>query len=302
MLASLVAAGLVVAPWIAWTAAVGREGSGRTQASLLFPAGRGPVATVVEQAGFYAGRIPDALTAPVVEVATVFGRSGSIRAAALAWAAVASAIVLGGWLLTLANPRRRLAGLVGLVTLGLLLVWPYTEAGRFLIPLIPVLLVGGVEGLAWVLRRLRLRRGRTIAARLLLLAAIPYAAYSAVTADRRLQAERDPEFAAACAWLRDEADRPGPVLTRHPGEVFLRTGRPALEVPTSERPGERDADPDAVAATIRRHGVAYLLIDAEPYARAVASPLERFLAERPEAVREVLSIGDVRVFEVVPLE
>ncbi|AMV40577.1 glycosyltransferase family 39 protein [Planctomyces sp. SH-PL62] len=296
---AMIATGLIVAPWIAWSAMVGREGAGRTQAGLLLASDRGLAATVREQAAFYAGRIPDQLTAPVVEVATVFGRSGPIRAAALAWAMLATAIVLGGWIVALANPRRRLAGLVGLVTLGLLLVWPYTEAGRFLIPLIPALLVGALEGLARGLRGLRFRRSRsrTIAARLVLLAAIPYTAYSAATADRRIRADRDPAFDAACAWLRDEADRPGPVLTRHPGEVFLRTGRPALEVETSERPGGRDADPEAVAATIRRHGVAYLLVDSDRYARAVASPLERFVAERPDATRQVLSIGGVRVLE-----
>jgi len=297
--AALVALGTIVGPWVAWSAFVAREGEGGTQAALLLPAGRSLTATIRDQAAFYVARIPDALTAPAVEVATVFGRPGPIRLAATAWAGVATALVVGGWLVALRSARRRLAGTLGLTTLALLLVWPYTEAGRFLIPLVPSLVVGAVEGTAWALRRLGVRRARTISARLVLLAAIPYTAFAAATADRRLRADRDPSFDAACTWLRDEADRPGPILTRHPGEAFLRTGRPALEVSTSERPGATDADPDAVADAIRRHRVAYLLLDAEPYARAVASPLERFVAERPDAVREVFDAGRVRVFETV---
>jgi hypothetical protein len=90
------------------------------------------------------------------------------------------------------------------------------------------------------------------------------------------------------------------VLARHPGEVFLRSGRKALEVATAERPGDHDADPDAVAATIRRHGVAYLLIEADPYANAAASPLERYVRERPGDVREVAASGRARVYEASP--
>ncbi|MDG3004633.1 glycosyltransferase family 39 protein [Paludisphaera mucosa] len=303
---AIVAAGLLVAPWVAWSAAVGREGASRTQAGLLWRAAFGVAATFPEQLVFYAGRIPDQLTAPAVEFATVFGRSPKARAAAVAWAALATSIVLAGWLFALKDPRRRLAGLVGFATLGLLVVWPYTEAGRFLIPTIPCLLVGAVEGLARVARKLGLRRVRTLAARLVLLAALPYSAYAAATADLRLRGDRDPAFDAACAWLRDDAERPGPVLTRHPGEVFLRTGRQALEVETSERPGSLDADPDAIAATIRRYGVAYLVVDSDRYARAVASPLERFAADRPAAVRQVFALdvgaGSVRIFATTPPE
>jgi len=45
------------------------------------------------------------------------------------------------------TPRRRLAGLIALFTLALLLVWPFTEAGRFLFPIVPFLLVGATEAL-----------------------------------------------------------------------------------------------------------------------------------------------------------
>ena len=112
------------------------------------------------------------------------------------------------------------------------------------------------------------------------------------------------DFDAACAWLRSDANRPGPVLTRHPGEVFLQSGRQALEVPTSERPGDRDADSAAIARMIATYRVAYLLIDRERYALATPSPLARFVAEHPERVREVWSReadgSAVVIYEVEP--
>ncbi|WP_165067891.1 glycosyltransferase family protein [Paludisphaera rhizosphaerae] len=304
MAASLALAVLFV-PWVVWSAMVGLEGAGRTQAGLLFRAGHGIAATVPDQLLFYIGRIPDALTAPVVEVVTVFGGTPRLRGAAVVWSFAATAVVLVGLFATLKDPRRRLAGLIGLGTLALLIAWPYTEAGRFLIPLIPALLVGAVEGLsrAGRLLGLRSRFGRRWSSRLLLLAALPYSAYAAATADRRIEASRTPAFNAACDWLLDRADRIGPVLTRHPGEVYLLTSRKAVEVETSERPGSTDAAPDAVAEAIRRYGIVYLLVDSDRYARAVASPLERYVHERPQRVREVFhaELGGslVRVFEVV---
>ena len=94
------------------------------------------------------------------------------------------------------------------------------------------------------------------------------------------------------------------MLARHPGDVFWRTGRPALEVATSERPGDADADADAIARTIDRYRVAYLLVDRERYANAPPVPLGRFVARFPGRVRPVWSgEGDrssVVVYEVEP--
>lgn len=306
--AAIVASAALVVPWIAWSVMVGLERPSQTQAGLLFRAVHGIAATVPGQLLFYVGRIPDALTAPVVEVVTVFGGSARLRGAAVVWSFAATAVVLAGWAATLRDPRRRLSGLIGLGTLALLVAWPYTEAGRFLIPLIPALLVGAVEGLsrAGRLLGLRSRLGRKWASRLLLLAALPYTIYATTTADRRIEASRTPAFDAACDWLLDRAERVGPVLTRHPGEVYLLTSRKAVEVETSERPGAADAAPDAVAETIRRHGVVYLLVDADRYAHAVPSPLVRFVVERPKQVREVFHAESggslVRVYEVVSRE
>ena len=294
-------------PWVVWQ--VRLAGSGGTQLGLLVQGGRSVFGGLVDQAVFYGDRLPDQLTGPLVEVATAPGRSPILRSVARLWAWPATALIVFGCFAALAVPRRRLAGSIALVSLAMLLVWPYTEAGRFLIPLIPCLIVGAVEGSSRVLRRMRAwmgrsdRRSRIVAACLVLCATLPYTFYAMATAERRLRGEADRGFDSACDWIRTQADRPGPVLTRHPGEVFLRTGRQALEASTSERPGAVDADPTEIAELIRRYGVAYLLVDDLRYAGAVASPLARYVEERPEAVRQVVSArdrsGSVRLFEVV---
>jgi hypothetical protein len=177
----------------------------------------------------------------------------------------------------------------------MLLFWPFTEAGRFLIPLIPCLLIGAVEGLAgiasWLGRmiatRLRPSRLRFQAASLVLALSLPYSVYMVVTGRTHALEETHREFDAACDWINAHADGPGPVLSRHPGEVFWRTGRQGLEVASLERPGDGDADSDAIARTIDRYHVAYLLIDQERYALAPHSPLAQFVAQRPERARKV---------------
>ena len=255
-------ASAVVAPWAWWLATVGRD----TQVGRL--GSTGLAETVASNALFYARRLPDLLVGPAVEVATVF-RPG------LAWpatvvAASATCILIFGWTRALRSTRRRLAGLVPTATLPLLLAWPYTEAGRFLLPLLPFALVGAVEGLAPMLARWS-RRPRLWAASLLLAAALPYAVYALATdragAARRSQAD----FDAACAWIARQPDA-GPVLTRQPGEVYWLAGRRALDAPVD--------DPAAIGDLVDKYKIAYILIDEGRYARAPSSPLGRYAAGR----------------------
>jgi hypothetical protein len=317
-MAVAVIAALLVLPWVAWMASVGP--GERTQADLVFQ-GKGTwLGRIGGQLVFYVRRIPDQITGPFVEVGTVFRRSGAVAVAADLWAVAATALIILGWSRSLRRPRRRLAGLVSSCTLILLLVWPYTEAGRFLIPLIPCIVVGAVEGLAEILGgvgrvagrigarrapyRMRATRRRAIAAGLVLAASLPYSAYSLVTGKARATEVSQGDFDAACAWIASRADRAGPVMTRHPGEVYWQTGRQALEVATSERPGDVDADVDAIARTIEAYRVAYLLVDQERYANAPPSPLARFVGRYPGQARKVWSRESDRaavvLYEVEP--
>jgi hypothetical protein len=287
----------MLAPWVGWLLWV-RHG---TQASLFvvgFLRER-----VARQTLFYVQRVPDQITGPIVEVGTVFRTSRIVAAGVTAWALAVSAVVTLGWLRALRSPRRRLAGLVPLTTLGVLLVWPFTEAGRFLVPLVPFVLVGMVEGISVVLVSAA-RRGLTIrnpfskkktgftkatgfglatprvqAAAIALAVSIPYAAYAIVSGRADAQRRTHRSFDAACAWIVQHGERRGPILTRHPGEVYWRTGRQAL-APVS-------GNTEAIAEQIARYRIAYLLIDEDRYARAPTNPLNLYVQTDPESVATV---------------
>ena len=276
-------AGAIVAPWAYRLATAERP----TQLGLL--PGRGIAEVVAGNLRFYALRTPDALVGPVVEVGTVFApRAYPLAVAA---AAVGTGVLVWGLRIAMRTPRLRTASLVVACNLGLLLVWPFTEAGRFLVPLVPALLVLAVEGLASLLRRFGRRRSRDWAAALLLLAATPYSLY-AIAADRD-GSGRAPGSGidAACRWIADHGDRDGPVLTDYPAEVFWQTDRAGL-VPAD--------DPEAIAAQIGRRGVAYLLVARDRYAGAPDGPLARFVDAGPGRVRRAWKDegGRVEVFEV----
>ena len=125
---------------------------------------------------------------------------------------------------------------------------------------------------------------------MVLLIAIPYPLYALLTHRAESQRRSHSDFDAACAWIAREGRRDGPVLTRHPGEVFWQTGRRAV-LPASD-------DLDALVRQIRDQKIAYVLIDADRFAHAAPTPLSRLVAERPGVVRRVFD-GPVAVDGVV---
>jgi hypothetical protein len=280
-----VSSALVVAPWVAWLISVKRN----SQASHLGMSGLGQL--VASQALFYARRIPDSLTGPFVEVATVFGRSRTVSIVATLGAILVSSIILLGLLRTLRDPRRRLAGLVPLVTLPILLVWPFTEAGRFLIPLVPFLLIGANDGLRFLIGFVwRRRLDRRLVPGLIVLASLPYSLYNLAPSRFEARRHEHDDFDAACAWISREGNRPGTILARHPGEVFWQTGRQATEPA---------GDLDALERQLQGAHIAYLVVDPDRYANAPKTPLARLAIERPGTVRKVFD-GPVSVYEVQP--
>ena len=278
-------ASVVVLPWVAWQAKVGRG----TQAGLFRP--NSLARLVLDQAVFYARRMPDQVVGPFVEVATVFGRSPVVASVATVAAFASTSIVVLGWVRLARDPRRRLGGLVPLATLPLLLAWPFTEAGRFLVPLVPFLLQGAVEGLASIARRVGPVRGdRRIAAALVLAGSIPYSAYGLISDREGARLATHADFDAACRWIAARVDRPGPVLARHPADVAWLTGRLALA-----------GDPADVEGEVRRRGVAFLLVDDARYAHAPPSPLRAFADRSPDKVQLAWRRGGtIRVYEVRP--
>ena len=286
---------LLTAPWVGWLWFVGDDQ--RTQASQILKGGSDVLTRTAALSVFYMERLPDQITGPLVEIATIVPRSRPIVVASNLWALLATGVMVVGWMGAMRRPRRRLGGLVPMLTLGLLVCWPYTEAGRFLVPLLPFLLIGAFEGLVNLARRVAPLVGINVSARriaraaalVILIVSLPYAAYSALMGRSRARDAGSRGLDLACSWLREHARRPGPVLTRHPGEVYLQTGRPALEASTSERPGDEDASSEAIEGIIGRYQVAYLLIDQERYSHAPPGPLNRFVEERPTRVRKVWS-------------
>jgi hypothetical protein len=278
---------VLILPWAGWLTLVHRH----TQVGLFTTkelAGR-----IVGQAIFYLQRLPDQVVGPFVEVGTVLRPSPVVAIVANCWAAITTGMIVWGWIRMLRTPRRRLAAIIAFITLSLLLLWPFTEAGRFLVPLVPFVLVGLAEGLAHALTCLGLRRSRDWAVVIVLTVSVPYTAYSIMNnragAQRRLHAD----FDTACQWIARHATHPGPVLTRHPGEVFWQTGHLAIE-PDS-------ANPEAIDRLIDRLDVAYLLIDEDRYVNATSSPLKRYVERYPERVTFMwggrYGMASIQIFE-----
>ncbi len=271
--------GALLLPWVGWLAAAGTP----NQASLLALNEQSLLARIAALAVFYLQRLPDQLTGPLVEIGTVFQHRTWVAAAVNIWAVVATGVLAIGLVRTLSVRRRRPAGLIAFGTLAVLLVWPFTEAGRFLIPLVPFLLVGAVESFAWFTARWKFRRVRVWAASAVLAVSIPYASYAIVSARAEAQRRTYRDFDAACAWIARQAERPGPVLARHPAEVFWLTGRHALS-PSSD-------EPESIDRLIDRFEVGFLLIDEDRYANSPTSSLARYVARRPDRAREVWRSG-----------
>ena len=166
---------VLIAPWVGWLVAVRHN----TQAELLVQGSL--AARIAGQAVFYFQRLPDQVTGPVVEVGTVFERSVAIAVMVNLWAATATGILIWGLTTSLRSPRRRLAVLVAFLTLALLLVWPFQEAGRFLVPLVPFLLLGATEGLARLMALAKIKSPRVWAVGVVLMVSVPYPAYAVVT-------------------------------------------------------------------------------------------------------------------------
>jgi len=257
-LATGLAISVVLLPWLGWLAA----SEGRTQAGLFD--GGNFLSLLARQGIFYLRRIPDQIMGPVVEMATVFARGRTISILATVWAAAVSLVIIRGWIRTCKLDRSRLAGLVPATTFPLLLVWPFTEAGRFLIPLVPFLLVGLAEGLTVCTARLGLRAARKWAPGFVLLVSLPYSLYSIATARVQAQERTHAAFDSACAWIVVNGKQPGPVATHYAADLSWQTGRQALEVQALNH--------EDFLSDLARYGVAYVVLDEQPFVNALPDP------------------------------
>ena len=286
---TLATSSTVLFPWILWLSRAGRG----SQADLLWS----PTSLLERLATnglFYVRRIPDQILGPFVEVATVFSSRPALGWIATGFAVLFTAVVVLGWWRCRRRVARRLVPLVALGTLSLLLVWPFTEAGRFLIPLVPCLLVGAFVGIRSITSQFLPGRGRSVSlstAGVLLTASLPYSMLAIATDRVGAQQRSQQEFDMACEWIRAQDEHPGPVLSRHPGDVYWLTGRSALA------PG--NDEPRDIQKMIERYHVAFLIVDRDRYANAPPHPLGRFVAGGDARVRLAREVDSVEVFEVL---
>lgn len=247
----------LVGPWLAWQRATGAA----TQAELLVhdELARGFLERLANQALFYTRRLPDSLFGPFVEMATVFSKNQALALVFTLTAACFTVILSIGVRQLLRHPATRPAALYWSLTLGILLVWPFTEAGRFLIPLVPVGLLATLVGSQTVLDQLIPNFSKTIQhknrlAWLLVGLALPFGLYTWLKNVRADPTQVDHDFNLTCTWISQNLPIKGFIAARHPGDVYWRTGLHADLWPKASSVEEAAAD-------LQRRSLTYLLID-----------------------------------------
>lgn len=250
-------ASIVVLPWVLWQKFAGTA----NQAELLVQdeLSRSLARRLADQALFYARRLPDSLFGPYVETATVFTGKPFIALVATVVAIFFCVILLVGLRAMFKQAATRPAALYFSLTMAILLVWPFTEAGRFLIPLVPVTLLAGWMGLLESVRRVpehgltRFFNERNLAT-LILFLTMPFGLYTWQKNARNDPAAADADFNNATGWMRERLPADSVILARHPGDVYWRTGLKSVPWPNANDSGQ-------MAAIPTNSGETYLLVD-----------------------------------------
>ncbi len=251
-----------VLPWAVTQIVVGHG----TQAELLMTktARSGTYANLIgSQILFYVRRLPDSLFGPFVETATVFRSDYTVSALATALAMVFASVWFIGLIRMIRNESTRPAGLYLACSLAILVVWPFTEAGRFLIPVVPLnlaALVLGLDRLGMSISRSRARmRGVVRYVPLsIALAAMPFGVYTGSKGWRSDPVQADANFETACRWIAGNLPADAVVASRHPGDVFWRSSRVGVPWPEA-----RSAE--AAARLLSDAGVGFLFVDEGRY-------------------------------------
>ena len=252
-----------------------------TQVGLL--ADKSLAGRIPGQAIFYVQRLPDQITGPFVEVATVFGRSARHRSARQSLGGRGDGIIIWGWISTLrtvplAPSAPPTSGRSYRLDHTRTPVHLAVHRGR------PTLCSRSCHFSLWVRARASLGPWRSLgslrprdwACGMVLAVSIPYSTYAVATG--RAEAQRLLMLTStllASGSIRTPRS-PVPSSTRHPGEVFWQTRRQAV--------APAPPDPEAIDQLIRRFGVAYLLIDEDRFANESANPLSAYVKRYPGSV------------------
>ena len=256
-ISSVVISCFLVLPWVIWQWSVG----GGTQAELLAKdeQARSLIRRLADQSSFYVQRLPDSLFGPYIETATVFNSSINMALAATLLAVFFSLICLAGFIRMAISPETRFAAIYCGITMAILIVWPFTEAGRFLIPLIPIMLLALANGLA-ILASLAQDLGWIKSGNhqrivwLIPMLSILFGMYTWQKNLRTSPMNLDKDFDQACAWIAQHLPPNSIIASRHPGDVFWRSGRTGLPWPNQTNITE-------AANQLAKKNVGFLLVD-----------------------------------------
>ncbi|MBI1325591.1 hypothetical protein GC170_20705 [bacterium] len=253
---------VIVLPWAVTQWVVGHG----TQAELLLAkSDRNDSYTnlIGSQLVFYVRRLPDSLFGPFVETATVFRDDPLAATLSTALAAVFASVWSIGLVRMIRNESARPAGLYLACSLVILVVWPFTEAGRFLIPLVPLnlaALVLGLDRIGFSISRLNLKLRYVVRSVpvSIALASLPFGLYTGLKAWRTDPAQADAPFEAACRWIAGNLPADAVVASRHPGDVYWRSSRVGVPWPEAK-------SAEAAASLLSDAGAGFLFVDQGRY-------------------------------------
>ena len=220
------------------------------------------------------------------------GRTG---AAAQGLAALAATLAVVGWARRLRAPG--VAELFAPLYLAVLLLWPPAWSGeRFLLPVLPLLLLHAAIGGRLLLPR-RARRPAAIAALVataaLALPAAVAATRTAADCRRALDTclpEAAREFQILGAWARENLPDDAIVLSRKPGIFYLASGRPSRIYPLRARPTDFLTLAESIGARYVLHDRLDALTD---------QYLTPVILERPGAFCSMTSSGGTQLLGIV---
>lgn len=288
-MASVVISALFVLPWVVWQWSVG----GGTQAELLAKDGqsRGFIERLADQSIFYTRRLPDSLFGPYIETVTVFMSSPAMAFVATLIAAVFCIICIAGFIKLAKSPVTRFSAIYFGISLSILIVWPFTEAGRFLIPLIPILSLAFANGLVvlcHIFHDFGLAGFMTPRGLIWLIPGIAmlFGIHTWQKNIRTTPMMLDRDFDQACVWIAQQVAPTEVIASRHPGDVFWRSGHVGVRWPEQSTIEE-------VVEDLAQKNVGFLLVDR---GRFVGDNLPDWLApasldRRPDLFQPVLIEG-----------
>lgn len=292
----------VIMPWLVWQYQVDQA----TQVELL-ASGKGLdglISLILQQLEFYLLRMPDILFGPFLETATVFRESIALKIVAyLVATAFLLNLLIGCIFMFKDSSSSRVIVLYLVCTLLILMIWPFTEAGRFLIPLVPVLLMttqAGIQTLFEHLGRRLMLNSKLPIQWLILFLVLPFGTYTVAKSMVQRDVNQDVDFDHACQWIRKNTAEGLVVASRHPGDVFWRSERKGLLWPMVD-------GPDELFVELKKNGCAMFIIDRGRFARAPLPPWAShdLLAGRPDLFREVSPLNwnssAVEVYELVDM-